>query len=216
VILLPIGRSGSPWGDDEMLRTALELIVERLAPRRAHFATVGELAAGSDPGAVRVIELDRTSDPGRLARYYQAADLYLHCARADTFPNVVLEALACGTPVVASAIGGIPEQIKSADLRAIHAIDTSGLAEATGLLVPRGDASAMADAVVALVTFPAARLRLGENAAADVQARFDLETEADRYLAWYRTIIERRSRYADPTHRRTATVPAGQSPMAMD
>ena len=63
--------------------------------------------------------------------YYQAADIYIHAAKADTFPNVVLEALACGLPVVATAVGGIPEQIDH---------------ERTGFLVPPGDAAGMAEA----------------------------------------------------------------------
>jgi len=52
------------------------------------------------------------SSPEDVAKYYQIADVYVHAARADTFPNTVLEALACGAPVVATAVGGIPEQIK--------------------------------------------------------------------------------------------------------
>ena len=47
-----------------------------------------------------------------VAPYYQAADVYLHAAKADNFPRAVLEALCCGTPVVATAVGGIPEQVK--------------------------------------------------------------------------------------------------------
>ena len=63
-----------------------------------------------------------------VAQYYQAADVYLHAATADTFPRAVLEALACGTPVVATGVGGIPEQVRSLG-------DAFGPAKATGILV---------------------------------------------------------------------------------
>jgi len=48
-----------------------------------------------------------SNDPHRVALYYQAADIYLHSTRADTFPNVILEAMACGTPVIALLTEGV-------------------------------------------------------------------------------------------------------------
>jgi glycosyltransferase involved in cell wall biosynthesis len=43
----------------------------------------------------------------RIEEWYRAADVYVHPARADTFPGTVLEALASGLPVVGSAVNGI-------------------------------------------------------------------------------------------------------------
>ncbi len=48
----------------------------------------------------------------RRVLIYNAADVLLHPAPVDNFPNVVLEALACGTPVVALPIGGLPEMVR--------------------------------------------------------------------------------------------------------
>ena len=70
--------------------------------------------------------------------YYRAADVYLHPARADTFPNVVLEALASGTPVVATSVGGIPEQLRPE----------------TGILVRPGAPAALAQALVTYLSDP--------------------------------------------------------------
>jgi glycosyltransferase involved in cell wall biosynthesis len=139
----------------------------------------------------------------RLAMYYRAADVYLHAARADTFPTTVLEALACGTPVVATAVGGIPEQVNSALPRAGNGnADATG--EGTGVLVPPGDVAAMADVLADLLTRPELRRCLGRNAARDAQRRFGLAQQRDAYLEWYFELVER---YAAPARRRTMAIP---------
>ena len=112
-----------------------------------------------------------------VARFYQAANIYLHAAKADTFPNVVLEALACGTPVVATAVGGIPEQVKDG---------------VTGFLVASGDAEAMAKHIMMLFTDDALRRQFSLNAAHDGRKRFDLNRQVNAYVEWYHAIAERR------------------------
>ena len=72
---------------------------------------LGEQGQPERAGRAEVRFVPFQESPAALAQYYQAADVYLHAARADTFPTTVLESLACGTPVVASAVGGIPDQI---------------------------------------------------------------------------------------------------------
>lgn len=102
-------------------------------------------------------------------------DLYIHPTQIDTFPNTVLEALACGTPVVASAVGGITEQIMEGR---------------TGFLVPVGDARTMAERVLELLEDEELRLRMGREAAEDAARRFGLERMASEYLAFYREHLD--------------------------
>jgi glycosyltransferase involved in cell wall biosynthesis len=124
-----------------------------------------------------------------MAQAYQAADVYLHAARADTFPLTVLEALACGTPVVATATGGIPEQVRSLRTSAA-ARDAEGLPETapTGILTPPGDAAAATRAVEQILDDVALRERLGAAAADDARARFDLEKQCDAYHRWFEAL----------------------------
>jgi glycosyltransferase involved in cell wall biosynthesis len=77
----------------------------------------------------------------------------------DGVPNVILEAMACGVPVVASAISGIPEVVEH---------------DRTGLLVPPSDASALADALERLLGCPAEADALGRAGAQAVRASFDI------------------------------------------
>ena len=105
--------------------------------------------------------------PEDVARWLQAADLYVHPSRADTFPSGVLEALACGTPVVASRVGGIPEQVRNE----------------TGILVEPGDPAALAAAIESLLADPSRRQRMSAAAGEDARARLSVDRQIDAYLA---------------------------------
>jgi glycosyltransferase involved in cell wall biosynthesis len=107
--------------------------------------------------------------PGEVARWLRAADVYVHPSRADTFPSGVLEALACGTAVVASRVGGIPEQVR----------------EETGVLVEPGDPEALVAAIESLLGDPERRARMAAAGAADAKARFSLDRQIDAYVEVY-------------------------------
>jgi glycosyltransferase involved in cell wall biosynthesis len=166
----------SLWRDFEMMRAAVARVAERMGGQAVLFLALGDDAPPEHIGRATVQFVPYQKDPKVVARYYQAADVYVHAARADTFPNVVLEALACGTPVVATAVGGIPEQVGDG---------------VTGFLVGPGDAEAMAAAVVALLADEALRKRFGENAAQEARKRFDLDRQVSEYIEWYQGIVER-------------------------
>ena len=114
-------------------------------------------------------------DPLEVAMYYRAADLFLHSSRVDTFPTVVLEAMACGLPVVATATGGIAEQVVDGD---------------TGFLVKPEDAAGMANVIVTLLDDPERMRRFGNAGVERVQRHFDRKLMVDRYLGWYRELKE--------------------------
>lgn len=186
IALLTTGSRGSMWKDDRTLRAAMARLADQPATAPILFVAVGRESAVTSAGQAQTRSIPYQRDPRTMAQYYQAADVYLHAARADTFPLAVLEALACGTPVVATDVGGIPEQIRPVSLDALSRGDVG---EATGVLVPPGDGSQMAFVVAALQANEPARERLAANGVADVRARFDLEQQVESYLSWYREII---------------------------
>jgi len=172
------------WKDYQTLRIVVGRVAECIHEQKLLFIALGENASPEHIGGSEICFVPYQNDQKIVARYYQAADVYVHPARADTFPNTVIEALACGTPVVATAVGGIPEQIKSIG-QPNYSLD-----EATGVLVPLGDGEAMAEAIVILLTNTPLREQLAENAVKDARKRFDLKQQVKTYLEWYQAIVE--------------------------
>jgi glycosyltransferase involved in cell wall biosynthesis len=102
----------------------------------------------------------------RLNLMYNAADVFVNSARSEGWCNAINEALAVGTPVVATDVGGNREQVHSPGL---------------GLIVPEGDSDALADGVIAALDrrwdrssiAAAAARRTWHQVACEVEAVFE-------------------------------------------
>ena len=169
------------WKDYETMRAAIAAVAQRLSGQKLLLSGRGRRAPPEQIGGAEIRFVPYQSDPAVMAKYYQAADLYLHGARADTFPTTVLEALACGVPVVATDVGGIPEQIRSLPVGP----KDPEVEKPTGILVPLGKPDAMAAAIIRIVTDLPLRSQLSANAEQDARERFDIKRQAEAYLDWY-------------------------------
>lgn len=90
----------------------------------------------------------------RIEQYYRRADIFVYTSRFDNQPNALLEASACGLPMVATAVGGIPCMVEDG----VNAV-----------LVPFDDEEAFAGAVTGLIRDPERARRLGRAAAENAQ-----------------------------------------------
>lgn len=166
----------SDFKDFQTLQAVLARLGSAPRSRPLLLLALGEAAEPQQIGHAELRFVPHVSDERVIAAHYQASDIYVHAAKVDTFPMTVLEAMACGTPVVASAVGGIPEQVEEG---------------VTGFLTASGDADAMAARIAQLLDDPAQRRLMGEAAAARAAERFDLRTQVAAHLAWYEHAIER-------------------------
>jgi len=137
-----------------------DTLLEGLA--RAHDGDLRLYIAGSGPERERLEALARrlglerrarflgTLPPHDMAPWYQAADLFVFGSWREGCPNVVLEALACGTPVVATRVGGTQELVREGQ---------------DGLLFEPRSPDAFAQALVEALSRPWARQAIAQKAA---------------------------------------------------
>jgi glycosyltransferase involved in cell wall biosynthesis len=99
--------------------------------------------------------------------YLHAADMYVFPTENDAFPSSLVEAMACGLPVITTPVGAIPEIVADGE---------------TGLLVPPANADALYQAIDRLLTDDGLARRLGVAAATSAADRFAAAAVAERYL----------------------------------
>lgn len=123
-------------------------------------------------GIGRSVEwLGYLDDPDSL---YRRMAVLLLPSRSEGFPNVALEAMAYGVPVVASRVGGIPEIV---------------LEGRSGFLLDSEDAGGMAERVVALLNANSLRQRIGREAQAEVGSRFSVQARAEALARLYAEVL---------------------------
>jgi len=112
-----------------------------------------------------------------LPRVLGASDLCVLTSDSEGLPTSLLEAMACGLPVVAASVGGIPELVINGE---------------TGLLVPPGDVEALTEAIRAVEADDRLRERMGRAGRERAEKAFGLRRMADAYVEVYRKLVSDR------------------------
>ena len=134
------------------------------------------------------VKFSGSLDRATVARRYRDADLFTLASVEEAFGNVFAEALACGLPIVGSAVGGIPDLV------------THGR---NGLLVPPRDPAALAEAIRHLGENPALRAEIGLRNRAQAEASLSWDRITTRYLSLYNGVRRRA-----PARARLAELPS--------
>lgn len=179
-VILSVGRLSKEKGHVDLIR-ALQTLRELNPTLNFKLVIVGEgpehdrivTAAARGDLANHVILAGQTSTP---ERYYAMADVLALPSHSEGSPNVLLEAMAAGVPVVATSVGGVPE------------IATS---EKTALLVPDGDMQAFAQALNRLLSNNELATTLAQAALKHVAGKFSPTAYARSLLRVYKELTDR-------------------------
>ncbi|MGO8863215.1 MAG: glycosyltransferase [Acidimicrobiales bacterium] len=172
-----------PWKGHEVFLRAVRTVMDSVAD--AHAMIVGATADGDTAYGDELEQLscelgirDRTTFTGYRAdmpQLMRASNVIVHASTmAEPFGTVVLEAMACGRPVVAMAEGG-----------PLHMIDSGE----HGFLVPPNRPEAMAQAIITLLTQPETAAAFGAAARARSLQRFSAPVIARQHLELYREVL---------------------------
>ena len=180
-VVLSVGRF-VPIKNVALLVDAFALL--RRADPTTHLLLVGEgpdqralERRAADLGVPGAITFAGYVPQDQLAPYYRAADVFALASEFDNSPNVVLEAMACGLPVVATDVGGVAEYVT---------------ADRGGSLVSRGDARAMARALGEWLADTDRRRAASAFNRQLVLERYSWRRSAERLLEVYRDVLDRR------------------------
>ncbi|HEY9630140.1 MAG TPA: glycosyltransferase family 4 protein [Coleofasciculaceae cyanobacterium] len=110
-----------------------------------------------------------------LREIYSAADVFVLPSLEDNLPNTMLEAMSCGTPVLAFDVGGIPDVV---------------IPGKTGWLVPVGDIAQMSEAILQTVLNPEKHQVLGASCRQLVEKEYAISVQTERYLALYQDVVD--------------------------
>lgn len=183
--ILFVGRFDRHKGGDLMLGAFQEVLRERPTARLTFVGPDPGLLDGRGRRWTLVDYLETTfprpTDRAKIQVYGPAgsreiaglrrrAAVTVVASRYETFSMTALEAIAFGSPLVASDVGGIPEVVR-------HGI--------TGILFRAGDTPALANAILTLMRDPGRAAQLGAQAAKDAEERFGVRSIATRTLAFW-------------------------------
>lgn len=180
LICVSAGRFSAEKGLPYLVKAAAEAIARN---DRLCFIMFGD---GPDLGQIKRLAAaaecaGRVICPGfekDLIGCLKGADMLINSSLSEGLPNIVLEALALKIPVVATAVGGVPELIVN---------------DHNGLLVPSRDPGALADAIVQLAGDDERRKRFAINGLESVRTAFSFETQCQKLRKIYQDVASPRS-----------------------
>jgi len=175
----------SPWKGQDVFVRAAAMVLKDLP--HVQFRIIGKVMFGEEEFEKKLHALiDELGVGGQVRCLGFRSDvmtvlseltLLVHASTSgEPFGQVIVEGMAAGLPVVATNGGGVPEIVVEGE---------------TGLLVPMGDAPAMADAIRRMLTQPTLAWKMGEAGRLRVESKFTIKQTASKVEHIYRTLLRK-------------------------
>lgn len=177
--LISVGRLHHQKGLDVLLQAFSDIIANR-PKRRWRLLLLGDGPLQHElKEMARRLGIDREVEFGgfvnNVSSYLNTADVFLLPSRSEGLSNALLEAMAYGLPCIATSVGGNVDLIRHSD---------------TGILVPPDDSTALADAIISLTEEEPLRRRLGGAAYQTIEATYNLDSVATKYIKLYDSLLK--------------------------
>ena len=163
----------NPWKNFSLMYETLKELGNRLQ-RKVIFLCIGEkvdLVTASP--YFKFYSAGYIRETAKLNDLYNCSDFYIHLAKADTFPNTILEAQSCGIPVFANPVCGIPEQI---------------IEEKTGWLLRTSSPQKIAEEIITKISSSSYPL-MSKNCRKHILNNFTHEKMISNYMEYYQHIL---------------------------
>jgi colanic acid/amylovoran biosynthesis glycosyltransferase len=178
VALVSVGRLDWKKGYEHALRAVQ---IARGTGLNLNYTIVGDgpykeavVYACEELGVSDIVQIKGAKDRGQVLEELSGADIFLHPAVSEGFCNAVVEAQACGLPVICTDAGGLPENVDHGR---------------TGFIVPRRDPEAIAKRLLELASDAELRKRMGAAGRDRACRFFRHEDQIHRFLDLYRSAM---------------------------
>ncbi|MBD1912359.1 MULTISPECIES: glycosyltransferase family 4 protein [unclassified Leptolyngbya] len=161
----------------EAIRRALQNGKFRAAANagKIQFLFFGNISHPLDAPDIPYVHVGFCNSPQKLAELYSAADAFILPSLEDNLPNVMLEAISCGTPLIGFDVGGMPDVIRSGK---------------TGWLAPVGDFKRMAELIVDCVLQREASVAMQSLCREIAETEYSMPVIGQRFLALYESLLQ--------------------------
>ncbi|MBW8001521.1 MAG: glycosyltransferase [Planctomycetes bacterium] len=164
------GALQNQWKGGYYSKAVMDILHDKLD--KLVFVNIGSNQKSEDS---RVINIPHISSESELAQAYSALDVFLYTPIADNCPLVVIEALACGVPVVTFNVGGVPELVRDGY---------------NGYVLGFRDVSGLAQSLIKLAKDAGQRGEFSRNARQWATSKFEHNLVSQQYLSLYQRWLE--------------------------